>query len=119
MPMCGNDERLSDEYQREDSLRRMKEIQANPYFANQEDFQETYQIAGHTVVTGVGFENTLTANSKTFEFKPENNNKLVYDLVFMSVTKNEVEAVVYDYYQKDSTQINLKATLQNSQWAVH
>ena len=119
MPMCGNDERFSDEYQKEDSLRRLKEIHANPYFVNQEDYQETYQIAGHTVVTGVGFENTLTAKSKTFEFKPEHKNKLVYDLTFMSVTKNEVEAVTYDYYQKDTTQINLKATLQNSQWAVH
>ena len=119
MPMCGNDERFSDEYQKEDSLRRLKEIQANPYFVDQEDYQETYQIEGHTVVTGVGFEKTLTTKSKTFGFKPEHKTKLVYDLAFISVIKNQVEAVAYDYYQRDSTEIHLKATLQNSQWTVH
>lgn len=120
-PICGNDERFDGIETPEEKEAKLNYIKANPYFIDYEkDYENKYVINNKVVILGTTFENEFNSNLLNFDYSKDKS-KAIYDLVFSTIKKDTVQAMVYNVKNSDESDnaiLNMELVLNDSEWMI-
>ena len=73
-------------------------------------------IKNKVVITGTALDNDFSSDIKSFNYDPQKNKELLYDLQYISIKKDTVAVSAFDFNGKNREEVHFKMILKEGHW---